>query len=84
MGFLLMATHTYCTGMLSKSKGQVLHLSTVLHLLFHYEKEDQLPDIVSEAVIKAAINFVQIACQQTAVITSKGTLDEFVKKCQSG
>ena len=84
MVFLLMATHTYCTGMLSKSKGQVLRLSTVLHLLFHYKKEDQLLDLVSEAAIKAAIDFVQVSCQQTAIIAGKGSLDEFVKKCQSG
>ena len=73
MGYLLMATHTYCTGMLSKSKGQVLHLSTVLHLLFHYKKEDQLLDVVSETAINAAIDFVQVSCQQTAIIASKGS-----------
>jgi len=70
--------------MLSKSKGQVLRPSTVLHLLFHYNKDDSVPELISEAAIKAAINFVQVSCQQTAVMTGKGTIKELVKKCQTG
>ena len=72
MGSLLTITHPRFTGMLSKSNGQVLRLSTVLHLVFHCNEEDRLPDLNSEAAIKAAISFVQVSCQQTAVMTGKG------------
>lgn len=59
-------TCIYSVGMLSKSKGQVLRLSTTLHLLFHYNSEGSLPDVISEAAIKAAIDFVKLSCEQTS------------------
>lgn len=70
--------------MLSKTKGQVLRLSTVLHLLFHYNVEESLPYEISEAAIKAAIDFVKVSCEQTAIIAGKGSVDDVIKKCQSG
>ncbi len=71
-------------GMLSKSRGQVLRLSPVLHLLFNYNKEGEIPDVISEAAIKAAINFVKVTCEQTAMIAGRESVAETIKKCQSG
>ena len=48
--------------MLSKSRGQVLHLSAVIHVLFSLGSDEPLDDIVSEDAVKAAINFVHTAC----------------------
>lgn len=58
--------------MLSKSTGQILRVSVALHVLFHMENEDPLPDTVSQAAIEAAINFVEVCCQQTAYIAGQG------------
>ena len=59
-------TYLSCSGMLSKSRGQVLHLAAVLHMLFTLGTNQLTDDIVSEAAVKAAINYVQVVCQQAA------------------
>ena len=58
--------------MLSKSKSQVLRIAPAFHLLFNYSNDEQIPAVVSEAAINAAINFVKISCQQTAITAGKG------------
>lgn len=60
--------------MLSKSTGQIIRVSVALHVLFHMENEDPLPDTVSQAAIEAAINFVEVCCQQTAYIAGRGDI----------
>ena len=46
--------------MLSKSLGQILRVSAALHILF--KSEDDIPDIISNSAIEAAINFVETCC----------------------
>ena len=71
--------------MLSKSRGHVLRLAAVLHMLFFIESpEEDLDDEISEAAVKAAVNIVQVACQQTAFIAGKGTLSEEMEKYKTG
>ena len=70
--------------MLSKSRGLVLRVATVLHMLFHINSTDPLPDQLSDMSIKAAVNFVQISCQQTAYIAGRGTLQEEAQKYKIG
>lgn len=72
------------SGMLSKSRGQVLRLATVLHMLFSLDKTEDLSEEVSEEAIKAAVNFVKLACQQTAFIAGKKTLPEELEKFKCG
>ena len=75
----------FFAGMLSKSRGQMLRIATVLHLLFSIENPDQpLGDEVSERALKAAVNFVQTACQQTAYIAGRGTIEEELQKFKTG
>ena len=71
--------------MLSKSRGQVLRIATILHMLFSIDDEDQLlsPD-VSDTAVKAAVNFVQVAYQQTAFVAGKGLIEEEVQGFKSG
>ena len=71
-------------GMLSKSRGLVLRVAAVLHVLFHIDCADPLSDQLSDMSIKAAVNFIQIACQQTAYIAGRGTLQEEVQKYKTG
>ena len=67
--------------LLSKSRGQVLRLATVLHMLFSINSAEQpLPDEISEAAIKAAVNVVRTASQQTAYIAGRGLLREEYQK----
>ncbi len=70
--------------MLSKSRSQALRLAPVLHLLFHFGKEDDLPDVVSDAAILAAINFAKVTCEPTAMIAGKGSVEEVIQRCRSG
>ena len=44
-----------------------------LHILFYLDKED--PDVSSEA-ITAAIDFVELCCQQTAYLAGRGDISE--------
>jgi len=71
--------------MLSKSRGQVLRIATILHMLFSIDSEHQsLDSEVSETAVKAAVNFVQTACQQTAFIAGKGHIQEEVQAYKTG
>ena len=65
--------------MLIKSRGQVLHLAAVLHMLFTLGTNQPTDDIVSEAAVKAAINYVQVVCQQAAYIAGRGSLEEEIQ-----
>ena len=60
--------------MLSKSLGQILRVSAALHILFNIESEDDIPDIISNSAIEAAINFVETCCQHTAYICGHGVI----------
>ena len=71
--------------MLSKSRGQVLRIATILHMLFSIDNPDEpLNSEVSEMAVKAAVNFVQTACQQTAFIAGKGLIQEEVQTYKTG
>ena len=70
--------------MLSKSRGQVLCLAAVLHTLFTLGTNQPTDVIVSEAAVKAAINYVQVVCQQVAYIAGRGSLEEEIQRFKSG
>ena len=71
--------------MLSKSRGQVLRIATILHMLFSIDSEQgPLNNEVSDMAVKAAVNFVQTACQQTAFIAGKGLIKEEVQGYKAG
>lgn len=71
--------------MLSKSRGHVLRVATVLHLLFHIDDYDEvLNPVVSEAALKAAVNFIQVASQQTAFIAGRSALNDELDKFKAG
>ena len=71
--------------MLSKSRGLVLRVATVVHLLFSVHKESEdIPDAISTEALNAAIDFVQVASQQTAYMVGRGKIEEEVQKFQNG
>ena len=76
---------TIYSGLLSKSRGLVLRVATVLHVLFDEEKEgEEISDAISNEVLCAATDFVELACQQTAYMVGRGNVEEEVQKFQIG
>ena len=78
--------------MLSKSHGHVLRVAAVLHVLLSFFTSDpdctnEAPsddkDVIGEPAVKAAIDFVQLSCQQTASIAGQGLLEEEIHKFAS-
>lgn len=56
--------------------GQIIRVSAAMHVLFHLDNTDPLPDVITDSAIKAAIDFVEVCCQHTAYITGHGKIDE--------
>lgn len=94
-----MHIYTQYVKTLSKSRGQVLRLAGVLHVLFSLgsdnygesvslgNEEDgsdgSLSDIISDAAVKAAIDFTEVACQQTAYIGGRGCIKDEIMRLKS-
>ena len=73
------------SGLLSKSRGQLLRLATVLHMLFSIDNTEQpLAEEMSDEAVKAAVNFIRIASQQTAYIAGRESLQEEFDKFKTG
>ena len=70
--------------MLSKSLGQILSVSAAMHVLFHMDSEEPLPDMITESAIEAAIDFVEVCCQHTAYLTGCGDINQEVDIMQTG
>lgn len=69
--------------MLSKSRGQVLRVAAVFHVLFSVDpgrneisEEETSDDTIGKDAIIASINFVKTACQHVLYIAGKGNLEE--------
>lgn len=53
--------------MLSKSKGQVLRVAAVMHVLFNMDSPTNIPSEIFEAAVRAADNFVDLCLQHAAI-----------------
>ena len=74
----------YFIGMLSKSKGQILRVAAVLHVLFHRDTPLNIPENVSEEAVKAAVNFVDLCLQHAAYLAGRGDISEAIQALQPG
>ena len=55
------------------------------HILFYLDKEDpDIPDVMSSEAITAAIDFVELCCQQTAYLAGRGDITEELQRLQEG
>ena len=72
------------TGMLSKSKGLILRVAGVLHVLFQLDTPDDIPDTISELAIVAAQDFVDVCCQHAAFVAGRGDIQEAIQQLQLG
>ena len=70
--------------MLSKSKGQILRVAAVLHVLFHIDTPLEVPSKISEDAIKAADNFVDLCLQHAAYLAGREKISEAVDGIQEG
>ena len=64
------------SGLLSKAKGQILRVAATLHILFHLSTPENIQDTISEEVVAAAINFVQVCCEHASLITGRSLVSE--------
>ena len=71
-------------GMLSKSKGLILRVAGVLHVLFQLDTPDDIPDTISELAIIAAQDFVDVCCQHTAFVAGRGDIQDAIQQLQLG
>ena len=65
--------------MLNKSRGQVLRVAAVLHTLFSVDDEN-IEVKISNKAMKAVVDFVCTACQQTTYVAGRGSLHEEIEK----
>ena len=71
-------------GMLSKSKGQLLRVAAVMHILFHIDSPDGIPERISENAVKAAECFVDLCLQHAAYLGGRGDFQDAVDDVQQG
>ena len=66
-------------GMLSKSKGQLLTVAVVMHVLFNMDDPSSIPQEISEDAVRAADCFVDLCLQHAAyLVGGKGNLQEAI------
>jgi hypothetical protein len=70
--------------MLSKSKGQLLRVAAVMHVLFNMEDPSSIPQEISEDAVKAADCFVDLCLQHAAYLGGKGNLQEAIDDINKG
>ena len=76
--------HTlFISGMLSKSKGQILRVAAVMHALFHWETPVSIPSDISNVAIEAAIKFVEYCNQQTCYLCGRGDIGDEIEEIQT-
>ena len=57
--------------MLSKSRGQVIRVAAIFHVLFHLKSPLDIPPRISTNAIKVAINFVDYCLQNAAFLAGQ-------------
>ena len=72
--------YTILIGMLSKCTGQSLRVATCFHILFGNSTTNE----VSSQAIEAAMNFVEVCCQQTAFIAGRGEIEKETEIIEAG
>ena len=70
------------SGMLSKSRGQILRVAAVLHVLFHIDTPQAIPKDISENALQAALDFVEVCNQHAAFLAGKGLISDAIEALQ--
>ena len=68
------------SGMLSKSKGQILRIAASLQVLFRLNDDQVTPSAttvhISDDAIRAAVSLAEVCCQQTAHMAGRGNISD--------
>ena len=64
--------------MLSKSRGQILRVAAVMHVLFHLDTPINIPQDISEDAILASQCFVELCNQYAAFLAGRGDILEAI------
>ena len=67
------------TGVISKSKGQILRVAAIFNALFTLDDCHPLEEVLSTVAIKAAINYVEMCNEHTAIIGGRKSTVEPLK-----
>ena len=70
---------TLILGMLSKSRGHILRVAAVMHVLFNWENPHSIPSTISVAAIKAADSLVGVCVQHAAYMGGRGEVAEAIE-----
>jgi len=70
------------TGILSKSKGQILRLAAVFNVLFSLDTRHPLSETLSDDSIHAAINFVEVCSDHAAIIGGRKSTTSSITSCE--
>ena len=70
--------------MLSKSKGLILRVAGVLHVLFQVDSPGDISNTISEQAIIAAQDFVDTCCQHAAFLAGRGHIQDAIHQLQLG
>ena len=70
-------------GMLSKSRGQILRVAAVLHVLFHLDTPLIIPEAILDQALLAAQNFVELCNQYMAFLAGRGEIAEAIDNIQN-
>ena len=74
----------YYSGMLSKSKGQILRVSACLHALFYIETPSVIPEVISVQAIRAAIDLVEVCIQHAAFLAGREDVNDMIEDMRKG
>ena len=67
------------TGMLSKSRGQILRVAATMHVLFHLDTPLSIPSTISDETLK---EFVEMSNQHAAFLAGRGHITEAIEMIQ--
>ena len=70
--------------MLSKSKGQILRVAAVLHVLFHIDTPMAIPGVIGTDAVKASIDLVDMSIQHAAYLAGRGKLEQKIEELAQG
>ena len=71
--------------MLSKSKGQILRVAVVLHVLFHIDTPmAAIPCVIGTDAVKASIDLVDMSIQHAAYLAGIGNVLQTTKELAQG
>lgn len=70
--------------MLSKSKGLILRVAAVMHVIFHLKTPCDIPSQICSEALEAAEDFVDMCCQHAAFMAGRGEIKDEIQQLQTG